>query len=83
LNALKPSYGGGWQIVEKRVAVVKFRRNKCISENNSRVCVEAGASLSQLANLEEGGTAYIRDMGVKREVRIKHYTKITYMRGRL
>jgi hypothetical protein len=79
LNTLKTSYGGSREIIEKRVAVVKFGGNERISKNDSRIGIKRRASLSELTDLEEGRTTYIRNMGVEGQVRVKHDAKISYM----
>ena len=66
LDTLKTIDGQIRQIIEQRVAVVKFGRNKSIGKENGRVKIEGRTNLTKQANLIEGGAASIRDVVIER-----------------
>ena len=46
LNTLKPTKRVLWKIIEERIAIIKLRRNKSISQKNGRVTVKRGPNLT-------------------------------------
>ena len=64
------------QAIEERVAVVKFGRDKRISENSSRTAVERRADLAQLVNIMEGGGTNGGDVTFERKIIIEDDSKV-------
>jgi hypothetical protein len=64
------------KIVEKRIAVIKFRRDKSISKYDSRVSVKRRTHLSKSTNVIERCAANIRNMRFERQITIEYNTKI-------
>ena len=46
LNALKPTKGTLWKIIEEGITVIQFGRNKSISKQNGRVMIKRGSNLT-------------------------------------
>jgi len=66
LDTLKTIDGQIRQIVEQRVAVVKFGRNKSIGKENGRVEIEGRTNLTKQADLIERGATGIGDVVIER-----------------
>ena len=59
------------KIIEKRVTVIKFSRDKCIGKKFCRISVKGWSDLTNLAYLEEGRATNVGNMVSVREVRVE------------
>jgi len=62
LNKLKTFQRSVRKIIEKRIAVIEFRRNKRICQENCRIEIKRRANLAKLSNLEKRRATYVRNM---------------------
>ena len=69
------------EVVEEGVTIVKFRGNKRIGKDDSRIEVKRGSDLTKLADMEKRGSTDVGYMAVERKVRIKFNTKVTCVSG--
>ena len=65
LDTLKTISGQIGQIVEQRIAVVKFCGNKSIGKENGRVEIKGRTNLTEQANLIEGRAACVGDVVIE------------------
>lgn len=62
LNELKTVQRSVRKIIEKRITVIEFRRNKRICQKNSRIEIKRRTNLAKLSNMEKRRATDVRNM---------------------
>ena len=75
LDKLKTMERKVWQVVEKGVTVLEFRRDQRIGKNNDRVSVKGGTNLTKLTNVVKRRTDR-GDVYFEREIVIEDNSKV-------